>query len=207
MIRNLAVCVAVLLGIELTALEGDWRDAQDWRFAKEKSGVRVATASIEGSPFLAFLAETVIDAPKEAVLMALNDHASYAEWYANCKGVELIERHEDDSALVRVTIDVPFPLADRDAVNWVTVEHKREGTLVSLQNQPDRIDEVKGLVRVQVSSGGWWLQSEGDATRVIHFYHADPKARAPAWLVNRFVVDGPLSTLSKLRRKVEAGVD
>ena len=30
MIRNLAVCVAVLLGIELTALEGDWRDAQDW---------------------------------------------------------------------------------------------------------------------------------------------------------------------------------
>ena len=207
MIRNLAVCVAVLLGIELMALEGDWRDAQDWRFAKEKSGVRVETASIDGSPFLAFRAETVIDAPKEAVLMALNDHESYAEWYANCKATDLIERHGDESALVRVTIDVPFPLADRDAVNWVTVERKPAGTLVSLQNQPGRIDEVKGLVRIQVASGGWWLQSEGDATRVIHFYHADPKAKAPAWLVNRFVVDGPLRTLSKLRRKVEAGAD
>ena len=205
MIRICAVCLGALLSVELTALEGGWLDAQHWQLAKEKAGVRVETASIGGSPFLAFRAETVIDATKEAVLVALNDHESYTEWYFNCKATDLIERHEDESALVRVTINAPFPLADRDAVNWVTVERKPAGTLVSLQSQPGRVDEVKGVVRMQVASGGWWLQNEGNATRVIHFYHADPKAKAPAWLVNRFVVDGPVRTLSKLRRKVEAG--
>ena len=174
----------------------------DWQPAKEAYGVRVATAKIAGSKFVAFRAETQIAATVDEILAVLTDHAAYPEWYFNCKDTEIIEWGEAQSALVRVTIKTPFPLANRDAVNLVTVEPRADGTLVRLVSQPERVPEVRGLVRMSIADGSWWLEPNGEGTRVTHFYNADPEARVPAWMVNRFVVDGPIKTLSNLRARL-----
>ncbi len=194
------------IGLLLCALFAGGAGAMeaDWQPAKEEDGVSVATAKIGNSKFVAFRAETQINASVQEILAVLTDHESYPEWYDNCKETEVIEWGESQSALVRVTIKTPFPLANRDAVNYVTIEPGDNGTMVRMVSLPDRAAEVKGLVRMSVADGSWWLEPNGTGTRVVHFYNADPEARVPAWMVNRFVVDGPIRTLRALRERVEA---
>ena len=199
-------CVAALLWLALSGtasaeIGGDWD--VDWTPAKEQDGVSVATAKIGDSKFVAFRAETYMRATVAQILSVLTNHETYPEWYDNCKETEVIEWGDDHSALVRVTVKTPFPLANRDAVNYVTIETAAEGTLVRMVSQPERAEEVKGLVRMSVADGAWWLEPQGEGTRVVHFYNADPEARVPAWMVNRFVVDGPIKTLTRLRARVE----
>ncbi len=193
------------IGLSLWALVAGAAGAMeaDWQAAKEEDGVSVATAQIGDSKFVAFRAEIHIDASVQEILAVLTDHESYPEWYDNCKETEVIEWGEAQSALVRVTIKTPFPLANRDAVNYVTIEPQADGTMVRMVSLPDRVAEVKGLVRMSIADGSWWLEPNGSGTRVVHFYNADPKARVPAWMVNRFVVDGPIRSLSALRDRVE----
>ena len=192
----MGILLAWAVAASATAMEADWQPA------KEANGVRVATAKIAGSKFVAFRAETQIDASVDEILAVLTDHETYPEWYFNCKDTEVIEWGDAHSALVRVTIKTPFPLANRDAVNLVTVEPRTDGTLVRLVSQPERVPEVRGLVRMSVADGSWWLEPNAEGTRVTHFYNADPEARVPAWMVNRFVVDGPIKTLSNLRARL-----
>ena len=175
----------------------------DWQPAKTKDGVQVFTGLVPGSKFLAFKATTVIKAPVKAVLAAVTDHAAYPQWYDNCKSTEIIEWREPATALVHIVIKTPFPLSNRDAINQVTVIETPDETRVELTSLPEHIDHVRGLVRMETASGSWQLQPVAEGTRVIHTYHADPRARVPAWMVNRFVVDGPINSLTKLRGRLE----
>lgn len=175
----------------------------DWQPAKSKDGVEVLTGTVAGSKFLAFQATTLINAPVSDVLAVLTDHASYPEWYDNCKSTLILDWEEPATALVHIVIRTPFPLANRDAINRVTVVEGKAETRVELSSLPEYIAEERSLVRMHKASGSWQLQPVAQGTRVIHTYHADPRARVPAWMVNRFVVDGPIKTLSKLRRRVE----
>ena len=183
-------------------LSADVIEAQ-WQPAKTKHGVEVRTGKVPGSKFLAFQATTVIDAPVDAVLAAVTDHASYPQWYDNCKATDVIEWQAPASAVVHIVIKTPFPLSNRDAVNRVTVVETEQETRVELTSLPDYMADVRGLVRMQVAAGSWRLQAVEQGTRVTHTYHADPQARVPGWMVNRFVVDGPINSLSNLRRRLE----
>lgn len=170
----------------------------DWQRAKQDKGVEVFTGEVVDSKFLAFKAITVIPAPLEAVLAAITDQVGYPEWYDNCKETEVIEYSGPDTAIVRIVIKTPFPLANREAVNQVSVTRVAGGAIVDLKSVPEAQPPVRGLVRMEQASGTWELQETEQGTRVIHTYHADPKAKVPAWIMNRFVVDGPINSLSEL---------
>ena len=198
---------AFLAGLFFLVLHADGQAdvvKADWQFAKEQDDVRVYTGEVQGSKFLAFQAMVEIKAPVEAVLEAIADHASYPQWYDNCKSTELLEMRSPNQAVVRIVIKTPFPLANRDAINQVTINRVDGGAVVDLRSLPNATASVRGLVRMEQASGTWVLEESADATRVIHTYHADPKASVPAWMVNRFVVDGPLRSLSALRKRLES---
>ena len=178
-------------------------DQAIWEPAKEERGVEVFTADIPGSKFLAFKATTVIAAPVGDVLAVLTEHPEYPGWYDNCAEVELIEYQQPDTAFIRVVVKTPFPWADREAVNRVTVVEAEQQTRVVLASVPNHIPSTQGLVRMQMAKGSWLLTPSPEGTKIVHTYHGDPMIRVPAWLVNRFVVDGPISTLVNLRKRVE----
>ena len=76
-------------------------------------------------------------------------------------------------------------------------------TRVVLASEPNHIPLTRGLVRMQIAKGSWLLTPLPEGTKIVHTYHGDPMIRVPAWLVNRFVVDGPINTLANLRKRVE----
>jgi len=175
----------------------------DWQPTKTKNGVAVSTAEIAGSRFLAYKAHTIIKASLDDVLAAITDHTGYPEWYDNCLEAELLEWLEPDGAVVRIVIKTPFPLANREAINQVVITRQGSEAMVSLTSRPTAKEPVKGLVRMTRASGSWHLRTVEAGTEVTHTYHADPKARVPAWMVNRFVVEAPIASLTNLRNRLQ----
>ena len=178
-------------------------EALQWQHAKEKNGVAVSTAQVAGSSFLAFKAVTVMQAQIQDILAVLADHAAYPQWYNKVKEVQMIEPYVNDQAVIHVRIQTPFPLADRDTVNQVIVRFEDGNAKVTLTSVGGRVAPVKGLVRMTQASGSWLLEPIEDGTRVTHIYHADPEISVPKWIMISYVIDGPIKTLVKLRRKVE----
>lgn len=184
-----------------------WVQAEDtppqWQAAKDKDGVAVFTALMPDSNFLAFKAVTFMDAKLGTIMMEIADYDAYPQWYYNIKGNELVEMPDSGEAIVRTTIKTPFPFANRDAVNRVVVEIHNEAILIKLVSEPERVAAKDGIVRITKASGSWLLEPNAKGTRVTHTYHADPKIRVPNWIMKRYVVDGPIQTLTNLRRRVE----
>lgn len=177
--------------------------AFDWQPAGDENGVVVYTAKVPGSNFPAFKAVTIMHAEIQDILVTLADHAAYPQWYHRCSEAQMIEPYVNGQAVVRIRVKTPFPLADRDTVNQVTVRFQDGNAHIILTSVPERVPLVKGLVRMTKASGSWALEAIDEGTRVTHIYHADPETRVPGWMMNRYVVDGPIKTLANLRRRVE----
>jgi hypothetical protein len=184
-----------------------WAQAEDnqpqWQAAKSKDGVAVFTALMPDSRFLAFKAVTVMDAKLDVIVMEIADYEAYPQWYYNIKETELVELPDSGEAIVRITIKAPFPFANRDAVNQVAIESHNDTMLIHLVSQPERVAAKDRIVRMSKASGSWLLEPHAEGTRVTHTYHADPKIRVPSWIMKRYVVDGPIKTLTNLRQRVE----
>ena len=50
---------------------------------------------------------------------------------------------------------------------------------------------------------GWVLQTVPGGTQVLQTYHADPQVKMPAWMINRFIIDGPLQSMKNLADRLE----
>ena len=201
MIRSILLGILLVFSL-MPGLSVAVSDTADWQSAKQKGGVEVFTAEVPGSNFLAFKATTIIAAPLERVLAVVMDHESYPDWYDNCRATEVLAEESGQDAVIRLVVKAPFPLSNRDLINRVNVSQLSDGVLVSLQSSPTYIPEVDGVVRMEKADGSWLLQSTPEATRVTQTYHADAKTKAPAWIVNRFIIDGPINSLRNLTRIV-----
>ena len=201
-LKQMLACLLIGVLSILMPVQADG-EALQWQHAKDKNGVAVSTAEVAGSSFLAFKAVTVIHAQMQDILTVLADHAAYPQWYNKVKQAQMIEPYVNDQAVVHIRIQMPFPLADRDTVNQVTVRFEDGNAEVILTSVAGRVPPVKGLVRMTQASGSWLLEPIEDGTRVTHVYHADPEIRVPRWVMNSYLIDGPIKSLVKLRRRIE----
>lgn len=175
----------------------------EWQSTKQAQDVHVYTAAVKDSNFLAFKAVTTLPFDLDTVLNAIMDHERYPKWYDNCQSSETLATLSPHEAVLRIVVKTPFPLANRDLINRATVARTAERAVVTLRSEPDFVPEKKGLVRMTRADGFWLLEAVNEGTRVSQVYHADAKAKAPAWVVNRFIVDGPIRSLSNLRIEIE----
>lgn len=175
----------------------------DWQLAKQDRGVAVYTGAVAGSKFLAFKAVTIVADPLDEVLAVLLDHTKYPLWYANCEQAQVLDVLGTDQTMVRIVVKTPFPLASRETINTVTLTRSEHSARIDLVNAPGAVPLTRGVVRMQTAGGTWVLQTVPRGTQVLQTYHADPQVKMPAWMINRFIIDGPLQSMKNLADRLE----
>ena len=69
---------------------------------------------------------------------------------------------------------------------------------------PDYIPEKKNYIRLKEAEGFWQIKEiEENKISLIYQYYGEPGGSLPAWLVNMFIVDGPMDTLTNLKKMLE----
>ena len=195
LVLNLLCFSLLLFSTNITSSE-----KEDWTLRIQQDNVTVYTKKVGDSQIDAFKATTLVNAAYEKVKQIVLDYPNYPKWYQDYKSGEILEQLNQDEIIVHFVINAPFPIKDRDSVNRVFVQETDERITITLESKPTFIPHNNKQTRMAVSSGQWTLGKEGNQTRVTLEYHADPEIPIPSWVSNRYVVQGPVKSLSNLRK-------
>ncbi|TBU97568.1 START domain-containing protein [Phytopseudomonas dryadis] len=178
--------------------------AEEWRLAKEESGIKVYLSEVAGSKYKAYRGVTLIKADIGTLSALQEDVAASCAWIHECKEQKLLKL-DGDKSWTYTRFNTPWPVDPRDSVIEVTTEHGSDGSVIrKLHGVPDYLPEEKGYVRVSSVEGHWSMTPKADGmVEVVYQVHTEPGGSVPSWLANKFVVDAPFNTLKGMRDKVQ----
>ena len=181
----------------------------DWKLEKDQAGIQVYTRLVEGLPYKAFRALVEIDCGMERLITELKDIESFPMWYHMLSSGSRFEQVNSDEGYCYITLDMPWPVSDRDNVFHYKWEHFPEENRVFMTStsKADYLPAKDPFIRIPYSLSTWEILSLGpDKVQLIHEAQADPGGSIPSWLANSFVTDGPYKSLFNLRKRIEEGI-
>ncbi len=178
----------------------------DWKLAKSKNGIKVYLRKLPGKSVKQFKAVTNINCKIEDIEKILDDVKNYPKWQANTSTASLLKKVSDTKAYEYFTIELSWPLDDRDivSVKTKTVSEDKKTIIYRHKCVPDYIPEKKDYLRLKEAEGFWQVKEIGEnKISVIYQYYGEPGGSLPGWLVNMFIVDGPVETLTNLKEMLQ----
>lgn len=197
--RPLGSFLVALWAISTVALAS----AEGWTLAADEGGIRIWT-KLEGSrPIKSYRTETIVDASIERVAEILLDFDHYAAWARAVSESRTIGRPSREGVLGYIRTDLPFPVADRDAVQRAILRRDSDGKVrIELRSVPDAIPAVSSVVRMVDADAVIELEPLPDGrTRIRQSGYSDPGGSVPSFIINFFIVDGPLQMIQDLRKR------
>ncbi|MEN8146623.1 MAG: START domain-containing protein [Campylobacterota bacterium] len=189
-------------------------EADEWSLVKEKNGVTVHTREVNGSDFLEFRGETVVEASVGTLVAILYDTSNAPAWLHECSfGMTLEEAVFEENYIFQI-YDLPFPVSDRQVILHSRLSWTQEGARLETQeantycdnNQASRCKRVTetDLIDIERSRGHYIFTPLSEKkTKVLWQQHVEPGGSIPTWLVNLLVVDIPFNTLLQLQTLVK----
>jgi len=189
-------------------------EAGEWELVKEDEGIAVYTRSVEGSDFLAFKGETVVEGSIDALVAVLYDTPSAPAWLHQCSFGMTLEEVSFEENYVFQIYDLPFPASNREVILHAHLSLSEGSALLDTReangfcdSQPvGRCRYVKevDLTRIEKSRGRYlFVTEENNRTRVVWQQYIEPGGYLPDWLLNALIVDLPFNSLSRLRELVK----
>lgn len=198
--------LALLLA--LSCLPAHAEDDNDWKLVSERNGIQVYMKHRDESRLKTFRGTTRFTLKDEYALVALmNDYASYPKWLHFIDSAEEFDRQGPLDRSLRFTTQLPWPLADREAVLRAkvhqTLNDEEESVMIELINRPDALPPNNDYIRFPEMWGKLGFTRIGnDEVEMVYEIILDPGGYIPAWIANILLRDAPYFTLERLRRIV-----
>ena len=180
-------------------------NAQDWKFIKEKDGIKVYTQTDENSPVKAYKGETYIHTDMETLSRVVEDVEGFKEWDEDIEEIELLEFIDDSLIRYYVVYKVQWPFENRDLYVEATIQQDQAtGTrTISATTKGGVVAEKRGYVRIKNYWQRWTLEPTGEGRiHLIQEGSVDPGGAVPAWLANMVITDTPLKIMKKVKEAV-----
>lgn len=185
-------------------------DADDWTLVKERDGISVYTREIEGSDFLEFRGETVVEGSVYALVAVLYDTPNAPAWLHDCSFSMALEEIAFEDNYIFQLYDLPFPIGNRQVILHSKLSWTLEGARLETEeantycdnHKVDRCEKVKeaDLIQIRRSRGHYlFVKIDAKNTKVIWQQHVEPGGSIPVWLANALVVDLPFYSLLQLQ--------
>lgn len=137
--------------------------------------VKVECATVSGEPWCRSLG--TIEAPIDSVVTALKDMRHNADLFESVVQIDIIS---DDT--LRVVLDYPAPLDDRDYVARYIYSTDATAHLFRWTPVPGAAPEADGVVRLPDFAGEWRLEPTAEGhTQVRYTWHAAIHGTFPSW--------------------------
>ena len=177
-------------------------DSEAWSLREESGKIRIYTMDQSDSSFQVFKAEALLDAPIEAVMAVMVNPTSCMEWVLNCSESYGVGKGNFNDRYVYSVNDMPWPVTDRDYVLHIRYTRRRGFRRNHHENgrHSGKRAENSNRVRVHRSDTLYRFIPEDNKTRMIWLQHTDPNGSLPGWLVNRLLVDIPMSSIEELEK-------
>ena len=184
-------------------------DSQDdWKLANNSKELTIYSRVRSGSKLKEFKAVGGIDAPSQAVRAVIDDIEAYPSFVPYVTECRLIKR-EGDSTLITYQRLAPKICEDRDYTLrvWRRSWPGTDGFVYSNRWEPANElgpAEKKGVVRVKVCEGSWFLEPDGaKKTRATYSVYTDTGGAIPVFIANRVSQMGIGRLFAAVRKQVK----
>lgn len=179
--------------------------AQSWKIAKNKNGVKVETRFIDGWSIKQYRATVYIKTTLAKAVDAYRDPVKRKQFMKRSVSVSNLKEVSKNEIITYNHGNAPWPVADRDNITRSIFSKPTPNQVkVSMKSLPDYIPHKKGIVRLPRSEGYWLFTDQGDGTvKVVQQSVADLGGSVPDWLVNSTIVEGPYDTLLAMKNMLE----
>ena len=202
-----AAIITFLAGAAFSIFAAEPGQNEDWKIAKQSSGVAIYSRPHAGSRLKEFKAAGEIDAPTETVHKVIDDVEAYPSFMPYTTECRVIERN-NDSILTYQRLS-PKIVSDRDYTlriekkSWPT----QNGSAYLNRWKPANEHgpaEKPGVFRVKLCDGSWLLEptSEGK-TRATYFVFTDSGINVPAFLANTISETGISKLFAAVRKQAK----
>lgn len=174
----------------------------------DRQGIKVWTYQVAGNPSFNYRATTTVQSNLVGTVAAIMDTPYLKQWVPHTQRVDLLESDEKAGTFtMRMEIDFPFPLNDRDVVFSGTIKQQPNGTIV-IENRATTHPQApvrSGFLRVTRYEGSWVLRPiDATHTEVTTTGYADPAGILPISIVNMFVQQQPYLMLRNMKSVVQS---
>ena len=173
----------------------------NWKLSKEEDGIKVYLSEVKHSKFKNIKVECTLEGTYDKLMAILNDVPNQKKWVYNNMGSSLLKRINDNEFYYYSKTDLPWPMANRDAVVHLKMNKDSLNRFlqISAVSVPGYAPEKSGLVRVPRSNVSWYVTMPSAKTiSIVYIFDAEPGGSLPAWAVNMFTDKGPFESFKKL---------
>ncbi len=191
-----------------------------WKKVMDRKGVVAYARSVPGSRVLEIRAAGIIPAPAAVLAEVLRDVPAAPEWLPSCSKGELLHNYSRNNMLMRYTMDLPWPVSDRDLVVRSDVKYDLDHArgisnvfvVVDAKYPPN-----EDIVRITDMEAEYIFEYLGpEKTGMIMTTRVDPAGNLPAFLINlttkhfaykQFTALRKMCKLSKYRKMAKGSED
>jgi hypothetical protein len=168
---------------------------KDWKYEKSKGTIKAYTKDT-GKPFKMYKIVCTVRAPIEKVMKKYADIATHSQWMSDIQKSEVKTTVNANEFISYYEIKLPWPMENRDAVYKLTKTYDAatQTTYFRFKAAPDLMPAKKGFIRIKISDGYWSFKKIDENTTQVETSSYTETDGIPAWMVNGFIIDGPMKT-------------
>lgn len=194
------------LGLLILALSAPALASGEWTLARNAHGIKVWTRDVSGYPLREFRAETTVRSTLAGLVNLVMDTGRAPDWIYRTSRVDILQRNDrEQTFIVRMVSDFPWPMTDRDAVVAGRIFQGGDDTvhIISQSLLDDQYATDPALVRMLDFYGNWTFRPVGDGmVRVTMQGRADPGGTLPHAIINLIIHETPYQTMRGLKRVI-----
>ncbi len=194
------------ISIICTLIFSNSLSGQDWKFIKERDGIKIYTRNDENNPVKSYRGEVDLKTTMDKLRLVIGNIKSFDWWDESISQIKVLDYKEEHYIKYYLVYHVQWPFEDRDLCVQSVITNDSVTGVRKVMATPllDVVPEEHGKVRIKNYWQSWTMTPEADG--MIHLTlegSVDPGGNIPAWLVNMVISDTPLNIIKKVRAKVE----
>tara|TARA_B100000902_G_C27189271_1_gene853043 strand:- start:37 stop:627 length:591 start_codon:yes stop_codon:yes gene_type:complete len=171
-----------------------------WKLKKEENNIKIfLRKTLEEKQ--EYLAETIINKDMNSIYKEIIDYNNSHKWMYKLESSKILDKKNDSLFYVQFTMEMSWPLKKRDLVSDVKITKNKDLITISLESTPDYIESSDDFIRIDDSKSKWILSKIDNETTKVSLQSYAIIDGIPSFIVDMFIVEGPLFSLSNLKSK------
>ncbi|CAH1002561.1 hypothetical protein LEM8419_03435 [Neolewinella maritima] len=177
-------------------------DDQAWEQVRSEDGITVFRRSVPDRSIDEVRVLATFPVPRARVVTMLSQVDRYPAWVYKCSEATLVKRLGQNEILYHTSIDLPWPVVDRDVVihsrNWT--EAGTGDILSESEAVKKTYPRVADHVRMTDFHSSWRISATGENETTIDYrVSSDVGGNLPNWLINLGITTGPWNSIRQLK--------
>lgn len=203
----------IVLAMSTFVAVSAWADTQTpAHLTIDRDGVKVWTFKERGNPSVNYRATTILDSTLSGAVALVMDTDHSAEWAPYTGKALVLDRNDQNSVVtLRMDLNFPFPLANRDVVLTSRMSQNADGvvTIKSDTIVDPRLPVRPKFIRIDQFQGLWEFKSlpknaaGKPQVEITASGYAAPNGLLPLVIVNLFVQQQPFEMLRNMKSYVK----